>query len=412
MRGITETSSLERKRWQQVILGFASIFVIAVAEGAYLIMIVSYLERSRVPVNQIGAVMAFLSVLEAITTLGAGFVLRRWPLLVTLTLPLLAQAASAAILIFQPLGWAVWASAGLNGLGMGLVGVALYTTTLDRRPAGLRLGTTIGWYTGFIAAGNGVGALLSGLLADKWGFPAAFVLSTACFLLATVLSVILQVLPAVPAPEPEPIRQSDESGRLTVPAWAWLAATLAAFSLAGINTAFEILFPVYGLRAGLSVAVIGSLEGLKALLAGVIRPFSGMALARVRLMPVNTASLIGLAASVALVPWVGLQAGLAALMAAFGLGFGTSRVVSATLLLADGPRQALSGRRISYYSTALCIGAIIGPWIAGMLALRLGVSAAFVLTPVLFVGLFLAALALLPRLGVRSPDLLKGFPHA
>jgi len=82
------------------------------------------------------------------------------------------------------------------------------------------------------------------------------------------------------------------------------------------------------------------------------------------------------------------------------------------LLLADGPRQALSGRRISYYSTALCIGAIIGPWIAGMLALRLGVSAAFVLTPVLFVGLFLAALALLPRLGVRSPDLLKGFPHA
>ena len=79
---------------------------------------------------------------------------------------------------------------------------------------------------------------------------------------------------------------------------------------------------------------IRGLEGLKALLAGVIRPFSGMALARVRLMPVNTASLIGLAVSVALVPWVGLQAGLAAIMAAFGLGFGTSRVVSATLLLA------------------------------------------------------------------------------
>ena len=114
--------TLERERWRQVILGFASIFVIAIAEGAYLIMIVSYLERSRVPVNQIGAIMAFLSVLEAITTLGAGFVLRRWPLLVTLTVPLLAQAASAAILIFQPLGWAVWASAGLNGLGMGSSG--------------------------------------------------------------------------------------------------------------------------------------------------------------------------------------------------------------------------------------------------------------------------------------------------
>ena len=204
MRGESDTSSSERERWRQVILGFVSIFVIAIAEGAYLIMIVSYLERSRVPVNQIGAILAFLSGLEAITTLGAGFVLRRWPLLVTLTVPLLMQAASAAILIFQPLGLAVWVSAGLNGLGMGLVGVALYTTTLDRRPAGLRLGTTVGWYTGFIAAGNGVGALLSGLLADKWGFP-AFVLSTACFLLATVLSVILQVLPAVPAPEPEPI---------------------------------------------------------------------------------------------------------------------------------------------------------------------------------------------------------------
>ena len=69
-------------------------------------------------------------------------------------------------------------------------------------------------------------------------------------MLATVLSVVLQVLPAVPAPEPEPIRQSGKSGGLIVPAWAWLAATLAAFSLAGINTAFEILFPVYGLRGG------------------------------------------------------------------------------------------------------------------------------------------------------------------
>jgi MFS family permease len=110
-----------------------------------------------------------------------------------------------------------------------------------------------------------------------------------------------------------------------------------------------------------------------------------------------------------LVPWVGLQAGLAAIMAAFGLGFGTSRVVSATLLLADGPRQELSGRRISYYSTALCVGAIIGPWVAGMLAARLGIPPAFVLTPMLFVGVFLAALVVLPRLGTRTQNLLDVF---
>jgi MFS family permease len=404
--------SLERERWRQVLLGFASIFVLAIAEGAYLVMIVAYLERSHVPVNQIGSVMAFLAVLEAITTFGAGFVLRRWSLLAILTLPILVQAASAAILISQPLGWPVWASAGLNGLGMGLAGVALYTATLDRRPARLRLGTTVGWYTGFIAAGNGVGALLGGLLADRWGFPAAFTLSTSCFLITAVLSVVWHLLPAVPPAAPEPAQAPDKSGKLTVPTWAWLAATLAAFSLASINTAFETLFPVYGLRAGLSMAVIGSLEALKALLAGVIRPFSGMMLARVRLMPVNTASLIGLAVSVALVPWVGLAAGLALVMAAFGLGFGTVRVTSATLLLADGPPQELSGRRISVYSTALCVGAIVGPWVAGMLAAWLGVPVAFVLTPAVFVGVFLITLVLLPRLRARSPKLVEEFPHA
>ena len=89
---------------------------------------------------------------------------------------------------------------------------------------------------------------------------------------------------------------------------------------------------------------------------------------------------LGLALALAIVPWVGLGAGMIAAMVGFGLSFGTIRVVSATLLLADGPSQEWSGRRISYYSTALCVGAIVGPWVAGGLAAWLNLPYAFVLT--------------------------------
>lgn len=394
----------ERARWRKLAICYASITVIAIAEGAYLVIIVSYLERSRVPVNQIGTIMAFLSILEAITTLGAGLVLRRWSLLATLALPLLVQATSAALLVFQPLGPLVWASAALNGLGMGLVGVALFATALEGRPSRMRLGTTVGWYTGFIAVGNGLGAVLSGLLADRWGFPSAFAMSATAFVVAAILAVVLHTLPRLAPLEAEAPIAGQADRNPTVPAWAWMAAVVTAFSLASVNGVFETLFPVYGLRAGLSISLVGGLEGLKMMLAGIIRPFAGLVLHRVTLMPVNTGGLIAIGVASCLLPFAGLAAGLALIMVALGLSFGATRVVSATLLLTDGPPPEPSGRRISYYNTALCVGAIVGPWLAGTLAARLNVSLAFVLAPVLLVGLFLLGLAALPRLAAAREE--------
>ena len=390
--------TVDRARRRQFAVCLIGISLLSIAAGIYLVMVVAYLERRHVPVDQIGSVMALLSIVEAIATFGSGYVLRRRNLLVTLVLPSLSLAAGAACLIAQPLGALVWLSVSLYAMGMGCEGVALYATTLEHRPAGLALGTAVGWFTGLIAGGNALGAFVGGLVTDRCGFSVTFATSAALFLSVGLPALWLWRAPDIQATEDE--TPAPTAGDLVVqalPAWAWLAAIFTAFSLANINNAFETLFPVYGLRAGLNVTAIGSFEALKSLLAGAIRPFSGMLLQRVKILPVNSASLVGMAIVMMLVPWVGLAGGLVLLSAVFGLGFGVVRVVSATLLLTDHPESQVAGQRISYYNTALCVGAIVGPWVAGMLAARLGLHAAFIITPVAFAGLFVVVLAALAR---------------
>ena len=393
----------ERAHWREFLTCLAGIFTLAIGEGAYLVLIVSYLERRHVPVAINGSVMAFLSVIEAAMALAAGFLAGKRDIRLTIIVPALLQGASALILAAQPLGALVWLSAGLNGAGMGIVGVALYAATLERRPTRITLGMAVGWYTALIAAGNGLGALLSGVLTDRQGFAAAFGMSAAGFALMLALMATLRprALPREEGADAEGDAGTAARATASHP-WVWLIAIIAGLTMASINGAFDTLFPVYGLRAGLTLTVIGSLSGLKAFLAAIVRPFSGLILQRVDALRANTWSLLAQAATIMLLPWVGMGVALTALVGSMGLAFGAIRVISATLALDGRPDPRTAGRRIGAYNMVLCLGAIVGPWAGGWLASWIGLGPAIAAIPGILSILYLAASVALPKLAGRA----------
>jgi predicted MFS family arabinose efflux permease len=383
--------------WREFLTCLATILMLAVGEGAFLLLIVAYLENHHVPVAETGSVMAFLSIVEGVTCLLTGFLFRGKYAREAIALSLLVQGSGALILAGQPTGAWVWLGAGVNGAGMGTVSVALYAATLERRPPTIPLGLAIGLYTAGIAAGNGLGATLCGIVTDRYGFGLTFALSASAIMVMALAALTLsrQARAAVVAQSqdvPAALKSAPAHGGV------WVLAVISAFTLAGINTAFDTLFPIYGLRAGMTMTVIGSLAGLKGFLAAVVRPFSGAILARANTLRLNNWSLAGLAGTTMLVPLLGLSAAFTALVGSMGFMFGASRVISATLLLEGQDNSRLTSRRISFYNTALDVGAIVGPWAGGWVAWWVGLPSALAIVPGGLLGIYLAALWVLPRL--------------
>jgi MFS family permease len=106
----------------------------------------------------------------------------------------------------------------------------------------------------------------------------------------------------------------------------------------------------------------------------------------------------GLAAATVLTPLVGVGYGLTALASLMGLGFGTVRVTSAATALVGQNDSRLTSQRSGMYNTALSVGQIVGPWISGVVAGAIGLSAALVGLPGIFLLVYGAVLLVIPRL--------------
>jgi predicted MFS family arabinose efflux permease len=383
--------------------GFATCLFImlffAMGGGAFLLLIVGYLEKRSVPVTEIGAVMSLLSIVEGSLCLLIGhFYKGKWTREILIGAMLLNLLGSL-ILSFQPMGVLVWVGAAFTGAGFGVFTVIMYVAALQRRPDNLSLGLAVGLYTACIAAGNGLGALISGWMTDQYGFTVSFSFAVSSYLVAVLCLLLLKNMgprpqEAVPAAK---LTQNLESAHKIT----WVLALLTAFTLASINMVFDILFPVYALRAGVSFTLIGSLSGIKMVLAATVRPFSGLLMARLNPMRFNNLSLMGLAAGTVLIPVAGLGFGLTAVIALLGATFGAVRTTSATLVIKDEDNPQVISRRISYYNTCLTLGQTISPWFIGILADRIAVTTALMVIPLCFMGLFGLGSLILPQVAGR-----------
>ena len=391
--------STERGLWRGFWAGIGCILFCAGGEGAFLFLMVAYLERQQVPVAEIGMLKGLLSLSEGATCLLIGFLYRgKYPRLITAA-GVLIMAASTFLYALQPLGWLVWLATLLNGIGIGVLVLIVYVSTLARRPGSISLGLGVGLYTAAIAGGNALGAALTGVLTDQYGFGTAFMVSGVTMMFMLITTYLLGT--ETNQPHTEKGSQADASAQATGPngdGWIWKLAIAAGFTLASVNVIFETLFPIYMMRSGNSIAAAGSLTAVKMLLAAVIRPFSGAIMTRLNSLHLNNWSLSALAAATVVMPLVGMGAGLTILVAFMGLAFGAGRVTTATLALHGQNDPRLTSRRSSLYNTALSIGQIIGPWLCGIVASAFSVTTALVGLPLMYMVLYGVSAFALPRL--------------
>jgi cyanate permease len=403
---MTNTSKLpatERTLWKEFLAGLASIFVMALGQGTFLILMVAFLEHRQVPVAENGLIKAFLSLVEGTVCLVGGFIYRGRYTRRIMTAALGLMAAGSFVYALQSLTRLIWLGTALNGVGIGVMIVILYVATLERRPSSMHLGLATGLYTACIAGGNALGETLSGIITDNFGFGASFSFAGAAMLAVVVLVFLMGSQVNYAGNEHSAAPDKSVSGTSTAPAPAtagsevWMLAIVAGFIMSGVNAVFDTLFPIYGLRAGLTFTVVGSLAGLKMLLAAVIRPFSGAILARLDAVRLNNWSLAALSAATVVTPLAGTGAGLTGLVCLMGLAFGTVRVTTATLALYGQNDPRLTSRRSSLYNTVLSVGQIIGPWASGLVAAALGLSVALIGLPAMFLALYLIGGAVLLR---------------
>jgi MFS family permease len=382
--------------WRGFAVGLVGIFFTAAGQGTFLILTVAYMEQRGVPVATNGLMQGFLSLVEAGVCLLAGFRYAGNHTRRIIAAGILSQIASALVFATQPMGVAAWLAIAANAVGMGIIDVILYVAALERRPVTLALGTAVGLYTGALAAGNAFGQFFSGRITDRWGYGASFSFAALMFLMVLVSAVLLGKKPAAPVEGSQPSAGSAHAEK--TPPWAWKLGIAAGFSMAMVNSVFDTLFPIYGLRVGLTFSLIGTLTSVKMLMAAIVRPFSGAIMSRLNGIRLNSWSMAGLAAATVLTPLVGVGAGLTALVSAMGLGFGTVRVTSAATALTGQNDARLTSRRSGMYNTALSFGQIVGPWISGLAATAVGLSSALVGLPGIFLLVYGAALLAIPRL--------------
>jgi MFS family permease len=382
---------------REFIICLVAMIFFALGAGAFLLLIVGYQEKRGVAVTEIGSVMSLLSIVEGIVCLLVGHFYRGKYTRNILIVGIALNAAGSLILSFKPLGIMVWAGAAVAGAGFGIVTVIMYVAALQRRPSSLNLGLAVGLYTACIAGGNGLGALVSGWATDQFGFTVSFTISLVCYLVGIAAVLTLSRREFIqPELEKAPLTAGGEKPRMSNS--IWILALVTAFTLSSINMVFDILFPVYTLRAGMTFTLVGSLSGIKMVMAALVRPFSGALMARLKPLTLNNWSLAGLGIGTALIPVVGFGFGLTAVIALMGVTFGSCRTTSATLVVKDQGDPHVVSRRISYYNTSLTLGQTIAPWFTGFLADRVDVRTTLIVLPVCWLVLYGISSLALPRL--------------
>ena len=389
-------SAWYRSQWFNYITCLAATLFMTMGEGSYLFQIVPYLEMRNVGAFDIGVTNGVLSAVEAVACLLIGYLYKNRQTRRYMVCGILLLQSSAVIMMFQPSGFMVKLASGLNGFGIGILLVLVHSTLLANRPTKISLGLTVGIYTSGIAAGNAIGAAVSGFIVDTFGFVYGFSYCLISFtgFLAAVFMIQMNRSRHHAEVVADKISRRVKHGHhefFSQP-WMWKTSLIAGFSMACIIIVSEVIFPIYALRSGLSVSFLGSLHGIKMMLAAIIRPFSGFILVYINSALLTILSLVILAAAVICLPFVGLSYGLVLLSGVIGLTFGTCRVTSATLSVENVKTNAENSRRIALYSFALSFGQIITPFIGGWSADAISLPATIVGLPIIFLGIFFIGL--------------------
>jgi MFS transporter, DHA1 family, multidrug resistance protein len=390
-------------QWTEFLLSLSSIFILAIGTGASLLLIVTFLESRHVPVATIGTAMSVFSFTQAIAVFLIGKYNPGTHFRIIVILALLIHSSGVFLLSTLSTRLLLWIAVSLFGIGLGILVVVLYASAIQRRPQTVRADVSIGIYTALVAGGNAVGAFLAGLVTNSYGYSTAF-LSSGAFIFVVIFIVAFMVdsFKKVPLPNQnaQEIARSSTEGKQVLPLWK--IGIVSAFLMSSLMSIFDTLLPIYALRAGLAMSVVGALSGLKMFLAAVSLSLTRLLLDKMSSLQVSKLGFLGMVFFTVIFPFSGLGTFLFLVTGMFGISFGAIRVASQTSAQEGQSKSQLITRRLSHYQLSMTAGQITGPYIAGLVATAILVSDALISLALGYFILFLITLMVFNQFSIKK----------
>lgn len=323
------------------------------------------------PLRFIGLVMGLYGVMQILLRLPMGDMADRRGRKPSLLLAFAATAASGLLFAWGPTAaWSVPAIL-LFGFAGGVFWVAANSYLFDRARDAARATSD---YAIAMSLAFLVGPPVGHLVADRWGFGPAFLLTVATSLAGLLLCLALPEAP--PAPRPPPAESSYRRAWRLLAHPALVLSAMGTFVYSTLFATQQSFFQLHALAAGLTVTVVGLLLGWRQGTSLLVR----LALPRVleRLGPARV--MIGGIALMLLVtaatPFAGSLAALALVVALAGVAGGV--LIPANLMLVhEGAPPAQRGLANGVYGTMLGLGNAVAPLAYGAAGDRLGLPWAF-----------------------------------
>jgi MFS family permease len=270
----------------------------------------------------------------------------------------------------------------------------------SRLPNAARREKGFGWFSFGAAAGQSVGPVLGGILVHYFGYPTAFWVA---LILSSAGLVVLGLRDTGESIETkssyDPVQDARQAAALAIDPKVLmiLIVTFAIIFAANLRTSFLPLL----LRAeGLTESAVGILISIFSVMATSIRLIFGRLLDLFDRRKILAYSILSVVLSVGLIPLMASTAGLAILIAVFGLGFGMTQPLS-MVMVADLTDPNHSGLAMGLRFTAAMAASLLSPIILGLIVEKFGLSLAF------YVAASVVALVGI-RILILRPDLIPG----
>jgi MFS family permease len=389
------------KSWFGIIKCVLSMFFVSTGIGIFSLMLVLYGETLSNKVSQTGMILALIAVTEGIGCYIIGRIFhnenhaRFW-----LVGSIFCGMGAQLFLALGPSERTMIPIIPLIGICYAGVSIAMNLCMIRNSPA-QNVGTGIGIYTAAIAAGNSFGSFLSGRLSDIMSYKNVFLFSALFFLFGMIAANWITCPLAKVEANTEQSSGSDNEKKYKHNKNYWIIGIVTVVFFSIINQAYELLFPVYGLRNGLDGTVIGTISGLRMVLAASVRILSGLFLSVTPLLLTNKISFFALCLGTLLIPFVKLNSWeIYLIIVIIGLSYGITRPVCATIAITGETDTKLINKRISYFSFSQAFGQAAAPLLVGILADAISMKHTFILIPSISIFLFFLASLVIYRKSV------------
>jgi predicted MFS family arabinose efflux permease len=260
---------------------------------------------------------------------------------------------------------------GVAGLGVAAFTPSALSLVGDAAAPG-RAGHAYAWYSTAHYGAIGVGPFVGGVVAEWWGYRAAFLASAVVIAIALVVAIALPLGSA--APTTAQPRATFADIRRNASVWAGWVVAASGMLIQGVVFTF---FPLLGDERGLTPSAIGMVFLVLGLVNTMARFPAGWLVDRTGRPAVSAVAGVLIASlATALLPHASSQMMLLVLVAVFGAVTGLVGVATGVALAASAT-PAARGLVMGGYSTALYFGLGLGSFALGPVITRHGYSVGF-----------------------------------